>query len=40
MAKRKVVKNNYAGSPSFRKAYGVSQVAPKKTNRKKVFVKI
>jgi hypothetical protein len=39
MAKHRV-KKSFASSPSFRKAYGVSQKAPKKVSRKKVFVKI
>jgi hypothetical protein len=38
MAKHRV-KKNYASSPSFLKIYGKSQKAPKRTARKKVFVK-
>ena len=40
MANRKRVKKSYASSPSFTAIYGKSQRSPKKTSRKKVFVKV
>jgi hypothetical protein len=39
MAKTKRVRKSFASSPSFKRIYGVSQKSPKKTSRKKVFVK-
>jgi len=40
MAKRGKRAKSYAGSPSFTAIYGQAKKPPKKTPRKKVFVKV